>query len=113
MQMLLEAGHGMAASWFGRAGQIPVVQGGHGGGQGLAAAHGVHAPAQVVSVSTPRMPLTAWPPALPDIARIRRPVAPRAVVRRRAMARRYPDASRFDLGGLEEVQGVAVLLTIG
>jgi hypothetical protein len=57
VQVLLEAGQGMAASWVERWGQICVVQGGHGGGQVLAAAHGVHAPAQVVSSRTPLMPL--------------------------------------------------------
>jgi hypothetical protein len=54
--MLLEAGHGIAA-WLGRAGQSPVVQGGHGGGQELALPHGVQAPAQVLFSSTPLIPL--------------------------------------------------------
>ena len=110
--MLLAAGQAIAAL-AGRSGQICVVQGGHGGGQGLAAAHGVHAPAQVVSSRTPRTPLVAWPPALPDIARTRRPVAARAVVTRRAMGSKIPVYEPFDLASLEELQRDARWLTTG
>jgi hypothetical protein len=49
------------------------------------------------------MPLVAWPPALPDIARIRRPVAARAVVTRLPMRAKIPACGWFDSGSLEEV----------
>jgi hypothetical protein len=64
----------------------------------------VHGPGQVVSSSTPRMPLLEAPPALPEIAKIKSPVAA-TMLRRLPMARTYRVRAGLDCAGCRNLRG--------